>query len=98
MQNGPGRIAIAWAEKPFSLPSLKWTAMVTPRLDVLAAPEVRHAEGVRAVEAADTVVVDIEVADEQQAVRAHGDRRVPADAQTTSPQWTTTRSTLALSR
>src|SRR3954454_7392714 len=45
MHNGPGAVAIAWAENPFSPPSLKWTAMVTPLLDELPAPEARHASG-----------------------------------------------------
>src|SRR6266513_1375942 len=43
MHNGPGAVAIAWAENPFSPPSLKWTAMVTPLLDEPPAPEVWHA-------------------------------------------------------
>src|SRR3954471_328726 len=79
MHEGPGRNAIAWAEKPFSLPSLNWTAMVTPPWDGLAAPEVRDAERVRAVQPAHAVIVDVEVADERQAVGADRDRRVPAD-------------------
>jgi hypothetical protein len=43
MHKGPGAVAIAWAENPFSPPSLKWTAMVTPLLDELLAPKVRPA-------------------------------------------------------
>src|SRR3954451_24396929 len=33
MHKGPGWNALAWAEKPFSLPSLKWTAIVAPASD-----------------------------------------------------------------
>src|SRR6185503_16259860 len=79
MQKGPGAFPIAWAEKPFSLPSLNWTAMVTPLLDGSASAQVRDAEDVRAVHALHLEAVDVAVADERQAVGADRDRGAPAD-------------------
>src|SRR6476660_6549305 len=79
MQKGPGAFPIAWAEKPFSLPSLKWTAMVPPSSDDSVSPQVRNAEDVRAVEALHLEAVDVAVADEREAVGADRDRGAPAD-------------------
>ncbi len=65
MRKGPGIVVIAWAEDPFSPPSLKWTAMVTPLLDELPTPEVRNAEDVRAMQAFDLGAAHVAVADER---------------------------------
>src|SRR3954466_1617751 len=69
MHKGPGAVAIAWAEKPFSPPSLKWTAIVAPSSDGGSAPaQVRDAEDVRAVQALDLTAVDVAIADEREPV------------------------------
>src|SRR5947199_2803602 len=75
MHKGPGRVALAWAEKPFSLPSLKWTAIVTPSSDdsfTADRLELGHVD--ESDQAAGLARLEATRADLERGSRARGDR------------------------